>query len=267
MKFEPISSTDLSEIQKLQPEGWSEIITDIEFYINSNFCFPIKTSIDEKIVGIGATLLFKDTAWLAHIIVDSEYRKQGIGFEIVNELLRFTEEKGITKILLNASALGRPVYPKVGFNKVSEYIYLIKEGKFHDYQLSENIMPYQETHYHSLLHLDKLISDEDREVLLKDHLDGAKVYIENNELKAYYLPALGEGLIIAINSEIGIELMKLKYVNEVKAVIPEQNKAAIDFLLQNGYVLSTTTGTRMIRGDRINWQAENIFGRIGGNFG
>jgi len=251
MKFDPVTTTDLNEILTLQPEGWSDIITDNEFYINSHFCFPIKTSINGKIIGIGATLLFKDTAWLAHIIVNTEYRKQGIGLEIVYELLRINEEKRIKKSLLIATTSGLSIYQKLGFEIVSEYTYLNKKGEFPEFQLSENIIPYQEAHYNSLIQLDKFISAEDREVLLRNYLEDAIVYIEDDEVKGYYLPQLGDGPIIAASKEIGIELMKVKYSDAVKAVIPEQNKVAIKFLKNNGYELSNTRGIRMIRGEDI----------------
>jgi hypothetical protein len=33
MQFEPIAYHELEELKNLQPEGWSDIIPDFEFYI------------------------------------------------------------------------------------------------------------------------------------------------------------------------------------------------------------------------------------------
>lgn len=89
----------------------------------------------------------------------------------------------------------------------------------------------------------------------------------NGDGQTYYLPALGDGTIIASNDEAGKELMKLKYMEASKAVFPNQNSFAIDYLLVNGYVLNESTATRMVRGTNVNWKPKCIFAQIGGNFG
>lgn len=76
MQFETVTYNDLDEIRNLQPDDWSDIVPDFEFYINSAFCNPIKTKIKDKIVGVGASIVFENTSWLAHIIVDSNFRKK-----------------------------------------------------------------------------------------------------------------------------------------------------------------------------------------------
>ena len=77
MQFEKITYNDLDELKKFQPNGWTDIVTEFDFYLNSEFCNPIKTLINKKIVGIGASINFKKTSWIAHIIVDKEFRRRG----------------------------------------------------------------------------------------------------------------------------------------------------------------------------------------------
>ena len=50
-------------------------------------------------------------------------------------------------------------------------------------------------------------------------------------------------------------------------MLPEDNQAGVGFLKQNGFVKTETKGTRMIPGKEIYWKPENIYSRIGGNFG
>ena len=45
------------------------------------------------------------------------------------------------------------------------------------------------------------------------------------------------------------------------------NQSGIDFLLMNGFVVTNKKGTRMIKGIDIEWNPQNIFSRIGGNYG
>jgi len=117
------------------------------------------------------------------------------------------------------------------------------------------------------MRLDKEISGEDREQLLNEHLKNSFVYIDNKEIKGFYLTTLGEGQIFADSTEAGIELMSLKYAKIDSAVIPEQNQIGLAFLRNNGFGLSETTGKRMLLGGKINWQPSKYFSRIGGDYG
>src|SRR5512141_2648406 len=110
MQIEPITNTDLDKIRTLQPEGWSDIVPDIAFYVTSDFCNPIKMTEGETIAGIGASIRFHRSAWLAHIIVDQGYRNKGIGFQIVSRLLEELKKSGTESCLLTATEMGQPVY-------------------------------------------------------------------------------------------------------------------------------------------------------------
>ena len=76
MKIGILDQDDMPLIAALQPEGW-DIISVIHFYTKASFCFPIKVTIDNKIIGIGTTIIHNDVAWLAHIIVHPDCRNQG----------------------------------------------------------------------------------------------------------------------------------------------------------------------------------------------
>ena len=267
MQLNPVTYSDLTEIRKLQPDGWSDIVPDFEFYINSPFCNPVKTEIDNKIVGVGASIIFEKTSWIAHIIVDSNYRKRGIGTTIVNQLLKSLRDDSIDTCLLIATELGLPIYEKAGFRAVTGYSYLKKERPCDKMPVSVNVIPFAEKHRSMIYDLDKEISGENRSKLLKDYLGNSLVYIENNRVSGYYVPALKDGLICAERNDVGIELMKTKFCDSEKATLPSDNIAGIDFLKQNGFVESGVKGTRMILGKDIDWHPEKIFNRIGGNFG
>ena len=61
--------------------------------------------------------------------------------------------------------------------------------------------------------------------------------------------------------------MKLKYSTVGKAVLPSDNIAAIEFLIQKGFIATDAQGTRMIMGKELEWKPAQVFSRIGGNFG
>jgi hypothetical protein len=267
LQFATIITSDLKEIRDLQPEGWPDIVPEFEFYIRKDFCHPIKALFNNRIVGIGTSIIFSRTAWLSHIIVGLEFRNRGIGFQITKQLLSGKVAESVDTVLLIATELGKPVYEKAGFRTVTEYLYFHSDNPWRDNQVSPNIIPYNESHYSVLTELDRQISGEDRRSLLEDFISNTFLYVENNSAEGFYMPDLGEGLILALTETAGLELMKVKYSKADKAVLPSDNLQGTEFLTQHGFTLTDTRGTRMILGQDIDWKPQNVFSRIGGNYG
>jgi GNAT superfamily N-acetyltransferase len=267
MQIEPITSKDLDNILHLQPEGWSDIVPDLTFYATSDFCNPVKMVIGESIAGIGASIQFHHTAWLAHIIVDPGFRNRGIGYQIVGRLLKDLEKSGTESCLLTATELGQPVYNRSGFRNVAEYIFLNREKPWQEVPFSPDVVDFREEFRHYVYKMDMHATGERRELLLSPFLKDARLYVRNNIMMGYLIPGLREGLIIAENDEAGFALMNAKYATVDKAILPADNKAGVEFLLKHGFADSGKKGTRMILGKDIPWKPEMIYSRIGGNVG
>jgi len=266
MQFEPITHKDLVEIRNLQPHDWADIVPDIEFYIHSSFCYPIKAVIDHHIVGTGTLIVFENSCWIAHIIVGDRHRNKGIGSAIVNELLATIRNESIATCSLIATELGKPVYKKAGYRTVASYSFLEREKPWTPAPISEYMVPFEEKYRTMVYELDRQVSGEKREILLNDYLLNTILYVENDKLLGFYVPDLKEGFIFADTAEAGLALMQLKYAMIDKAVLPTENTAGVEFLQKNGFV-ERRTMTRMILGDDIPWQPQKIFSRIGGNLG
>lgn len=263
---EEFIKTDLKNIISLQPEGWQDIIPFFKFYVNSPFCYPVKIKIKDKIAGIGTSIVFKNTAWLAHIIVHPDYRNGGLGSTIVNDLIEQIKNLRCSTVFLIATEMGEPIYRKAGFETDTEYIFL-KEGIVkNEVVLSKEIIPYDESYKNMILILDEKVSGEIRKAILLDHLPGSKLFVKQDILLGYYLPTLGEGLIVANDTEAGIELMKIKYSTINKASLPIDNKAGVEFLLKNNFV-KTRKAMRMRLGKKITWYPDKLYSRIGGHVG
>ena len=123
MNILTLENGDLNFIAELQPLGWQDIVPTIDFYTKSHFCLPIKVTIDKKIVAIGTAIVHNDIAWLAHIIVHPDNRNQGIGNLITKTLVENLESKRCDTIYLIATALGEPVYKKLGFETETDMYY------------------------------------------------------------------------------------------------------------------------------------------------
>ncbi len=267
MKISDVTYNDLDEIRKLQPEGWPDIVPEFEFYVRKKFCYPMKAISDNEIVGVGSLIVFGKTGWLAHIIVGKDYRNTGIGYQITEKLLIDGNNRSVETFLLIATELGLPLYKKAGFGVVSEYMYFRRDDPWKGFRMSPDIIPYEETQRSKIFEMDERVSGENRRSLLADHLKNTLICVEDNLPTGFYMPGLGEGMILAVTTEAGLELMKVKYAKADKAVLPAENHAGVDFLKQNGFTLSDTRGTRMIMGKDIDWKPEQVFSRIGGNYG
>ena len=267
MQYNKFTSSDFAHIGHLQPVGWPDITGAFRFYTDSDFCHPVKVSVDNKIIGIGCSIVFDTTAWLAHIIVDEKFRNQGVGSAITECLLDVNRSKGIGTILLIATPLGEPVYLKAGFRTVSEYHYFKREAPPAGKKQSPKVQPYTKDLYPEIIKLDALVTGEQRVNLLHPYLDQSFVFIDGGTVCGFYIPDLEEGPICAKTIEAGRTLMKFKYSRVEKAAIAAENLAGINCLHELGFVRMETKGKRMILGKDIAWKPEMIYSRTGGNFG
>lgn len=266
MIFEPIIENDIHDLGELQPDGWPDIIPIFEYYLNTPFCKPIKVVIENKIVGIGSAILLKNSAWLAHIIVNPEFRKKGIGSSIVHHLVGNLKNIGFETISLIATDMGYPVYKKAGFKEQTEYVFFERKELLEDYYRTKNVVQYTSMNAEDIFSLDKIVTGEERRILLNDKLENSYIYQKKGKLIGYYLPELGDGLIIADDVEAGIELMRLRYSILNIGILPIDNIEGIKFLKENGF-LETKRVKRMILGKEFSWRPNKVFNRVGGNLG
>ncbi len=266
MKIEPFKHKDLEALVPLQPGGWPDIRVNFNQYLDFGFCDPYKLEIDGRIIGIGAMIRFKKTAWLAHIIVDPEYRNQGLGFDIVTDLIFMAHKNGYQTLSLIATDLGAAVYARAGFVEQTRYLFFTSPMDIQRRQQSACIHPVRPRDENQILNLDRRISGEDRKKLLKHTLATGLVYRTENRIEGFYLPDLGEGLAVASNDIAGLALMAERIINTRQVVIPAQNREGIRFLEEKGFN-HKSTARRMIYGEPYSFKPDGLFSRIGGNFG
>lgn len=265
MNIFPLSTTDLPEIEGMQPEGWGPITPVHRFYLDAPFCYPIKAVAGNKIVGIGTAISLGRTGWLGHVIVHPEHQNKGLGSKIVENLLARLASNGCQTVSLIATDFGKHLYCKFNFKTTIEY---------HRFERAATPSPTPDPTGSEpndclndyILKFDMLVSGECRTVLLKEHLAGARCIRSGDTLDGVHLPDLGEGFIMARNARAGLMLLAEKCRSAEKVVIPSANKPAIEFLTKAGYT-HTLSMCRMTRGKPLEWRPEFVYCRIGGNLG
>ncbi len=106
---------DVSVAMELKnAEGWNQLEADWRFFLSQNpeLCFVACNG--AKVVGTVTAITYgNDVAWIGMMLVNRDFRRQGIG----NLLMKVVLEKleSCTSVKLDASTLGTPVYRKFGF--------------------------------------------------------------------------------------------------------------------------------------------------------
>jgi GNAT superfamily N-acetyltransferase len=103
-----------------QLAGWNQTALDWERFLAASprGCFAMETN--RLIVGTAATICYENRfAWISMVLVDPDYRGQGIGTMLLERAVEYLDGAGIPAIKLDATPQGKPIYQKLGF--VVEY--------------------------------------------------------------------------------------------------------------------------------------------------
>jgi ribosomal protein S18 acetylase RimI-like enzyme len=265
-----LSQSEIELLVDLPPKEWDMNLPNIvSFHYGYPYFYPIVACMENEIVGFGNGILNNKTGWVGNIIVTQEMRRQGIGYQLTNHLVEFFIKNVCVTQLLIASELGKNIYSKIGFRTTSTYhFYKIGSGSY-NYQQITMIRKVRKEDYPSLRKLDMEITGEERSQLIERFFPTGLVYCceELGEIQGVYLPNLGSGFILAINSKAGIELMKYRFSQgKTTVTIPSNNIEAIKFLEKGDFQLQKIL-PRMVLGDEVNWSPNLIFNRGTGYFG
>jgi GNAT superfamily N-acetyltransferase len=100
--------------------GWNQTAADWSRFLTGSpdGCFVMED--EGKIVGTAATLSYEGRfAWIGMVLVDPDYRNQGIGTTLLERTIKYLAASGISTLKLDATPVGKPIYEKLAF--VSEY--------------------------------------------------------------------------------------------------------------------------------------------------
>lgn len=111
-------------------------------------------------------------------------------------------------------------------------------------------------HWLGVFRLDRLASGLDRRALLLEHAYLAQVYTEQGRVRGFYLPLLGEGLIVADAPHVGLELQRWLFPVQPQLLLPATSAA-----LEELTALAATVDTAalcLVRG-HLPQQAELLY--------
>jgi GNAT superfamily N-acetyltransferase len=149
--------------------GWNQTEADWRRYLElqPDGCFV--AMLDGKPVGTLTTCVFGPVAWIAMVLVDSEYRGRGVGTALMHQALEFLEQQGVSSARLDATPLGQPLYEKLGF--VAEYSLHRYEGSLPPAEPKQgpvplSVEPLIPAYVPDVLQIDREVTQTDRRKLL-----------------------------------------------------------------------------------------------------
>jgi GNAT superfamily N-acetyltransferase len=96
--------------------GWNQTAADWHRFLDASpdGCFVAK--IDDRVCGTATTISYQNRfAWIAMVLVDPDYRKCGIGTQLLRKTVQHLDERGIPTMKLDATPQGQAIYAKMGF--------------------------------------------------------------------------------------------------------------------------------------------------------
>lgn len=131
-----IHSWDEEEIANLYRAGgwWKDEyhVEELRHLIRGSFLFAV--AIDEqtgKAIGMGRVLSDGvSDAYIQDLVVLPEFRKSGIGSQIISLLVKTCRDKGLTWIALIAEPDSDPFYSSLGFKKMIGYVPMLFQEEF-----------------------------------------------------------------------------------------------------------------------------------------
>jgi GNAT superfamily N-acetyltransferase len=100
--------------------GWNQTADDWHRFLEASpdGCFVAEEH--GEVRGTATTISYGNRfAWIGMVLVDPEYRKQGIGTQLLQRTIEYLDGRKIPTMKLDATPLGQPLYRRLGF--VTEY--------------------------------------------------------------------------------------------------------------------------------------------------
>lgn len=265
----PFDHRYLDQLNRLPPDDWNANAYDLFMnYEGQSWFKPYQLVLDGRLVAFGLIWLSGDTAWLGWILVDKEFRQQGIGTTMTRFLTEQAIVQGAVKVILTATAMGFPIYRKLGFEQSGYYRFFRNERvKKYRYDTSA-IRNMTQDDFEQVAAIDRLATGETRTALLSAFLPETLVYVSSEGLvEGFFIEKLGIGYIAAASREAGRNLLLLHLRKARLVVLPEDNTQAINWLLEKGYTETHRVPRMVLNGLEAPWNPEMIYSRGAGYCG
>ena len=241
--------------------GWNQTEDDWRRFLDlePGGCFVALQ--EGRPVGTVAAFAFGSIGWIAMVLVDKPARHRGIGTRLVEDALDYLDARGVRTVRLDATALGRPIYERLGF--VAEYELVRMQGVAASPDSDSNVHALLPERLADVLELDRKVSATKRARLLeslhREAPDAMRIFVADQDILGYMTIRRGAratqiGPGVALTEEAGRALIEdaLSRCREkpIFVDVPVENIAAVTCVESHGLVVQRPF-IRMRRGDPV----------------
>jgi GNAT superfamily N-acetyltransferase len=165
LRLRLMNEADLPPAMRLkEANGWNQTEADWRRYLDlqPDGCFV--AFLDDHFAGTLTTCIFGPVAWIAMVLVDASFRRQGIGMALMQRALGYLESQAVGTVRLDATPLGRPLYEKLGFRP--HYLLQRYEGVLPPADAVDGVEPLGVQDIDQALLLDREVTGTDRRKLI-----------------------------------------------------------------------------------------------------
>lgn len=138
IKFRSLKKEDLADVLKLAKQLTKNLINfDIDSVLDDSGCNCLVLEDDTKIIGFGALVVFRApfkglVGNIEDIVVDDDYRGQGLGRKLMQELIGLAKSKHLVHLDLTSNPSrvpARKLYESLGFELRNTGVFRLKLKK------------------------------------------------------------------------------------------------------------------------------------------
>ncbi len=249
----------------IETAGMSQTPAQVAFYLENVLIGTYVAEDDGRIVGTGSCIAYAGgTGWIGLITVLPEFRGKGLGRALTEWGIGALREKVTKTVVLAASAMGRPIYEKLGFEVVGEYLTMAGHGLTHPPR-DARLRPMFSHDWPEIEALDLSATGEQRGELLKSMPTGYVLVGNDGRFTGFHIAApWGGGGSVAADPEAGrimIDLARsLRGEQAMRLFVPAANTEAVSYLAASGFEVAKRT-THMVLGPSLSpFAPERIWG-------
>jgi predicted N-acetyltransferase YhbS len=266
----PMTTGDVDEVAAaLLRENWGDRRLHLEFVAGHPQAFPFVAEADGEVVGTGIATLNGPVAWIGTIWVHPDWRRRGLGMAMTQAAVDAAESRGCRTLLLVATAAGRPLYERIGFEVHTWYRMFEGEG-LGDVPIDPRIRPYAPVDLEAMGRLATAASGEERTHLLAAFASPGTAHClvrDDGTLGGFVVRApWGGGSTIAPRLDDAGALLHSRRVGRgpdhvIRAGLIAENEAGAEHLLAAGWT-ETWQAPRLLRGEPLDWEPTAIWGQF-----
>ncbi len=270
----PMTTADVSPAaEMILRNGWGVRREWFELATTEPACIPLVADAEGVVVGTGVGTVNGTVGWVGTIFVEPAWRGQGLGRSITEAIVDRLESAGCLTLVLVATADGRRLYERMGFEVQTRYRILeapgLPPGSGED-GVDGGVRGFSSKDLAGMIEIDRTATGEDRSHILRRLASPAttKVLVGGDgPMRGFVIRApWGGGATVAAQVGDAMALIDARRRasgpdGRIRVGVLDENGAGLAALAGAGFT-DQWSAPRMIRGASMTWHPEWIWGQF-----